>query len=67
MKEHTIISLAAISGIVILEICALLNGIDGIVLTATVASIAAIGGHSVGKQDKATIERGNYHAAGHNK
>lgn len=36
--------IAVIAGIVILEVCALLKGIDGVLLTTVIAILAALGG-----------------------
>lgn len=49
MQDKTIISIAAIVSILFLEGIALLSGINGIVLTASVSAITAIAGYNYGK------------------
>ena len=49
MKDKTIITLVGIISIVILESVALFNGIDGIMLTATIGAITTIVGYNYGK------------------
>lgn len=49
MDDKTIISIVGITAIVFLEGCALLYGIDGIMLTATVGTIATIIGYTFGR------------------
>ncbi len=47
MGEKDIKGIAAIGGIVILESIALMNGIDGTILTMVVATLAGLGGYFV--------------------
>lgn len=47
MNDDTIKCVAAIAGIVLIEIVALLNGIDGVLLSATIAVIAGLGGYAL--------------------
>lgn len=49
MKDKTMITIIGILSIVILESVALFNGIDGIMLTATIGTIATIVGYNYGK------------------
>jgi len=46
------VSIAAIAGIVILDGIALMNGIDGIAMSASIAAVAAIAGFKIGVQNK---------------
>lgn len=46
MKEK-IVSITAISGIVILEVIALYKGINGVMLATTIGVIAGIAGYSI--------------------
>jgi len=47
MQDKTAISCTAIMGIVILDVVALLNGIDGTLLLACAAGIAGIAGYEL--------------------
>ena len=48
VQDKTIITVSGILGIVILEGFAFMNGINGIMLTATISSLATIIGYSYG-------------------
>ena len=47
MNDNTIITVAAIFVIGCLEMVALINGINGLILTAVIAVIAGLGGYEV--------------------
>ena len=47
MQDKTALSITAIMAIVILDAIALMNGIDGILLTAAIAVIAGISGYEL--------------------
>lgn len=48
MLDKTLITLFILLCVTILEIAALFNGIDGIVLTSVIGLLAAIGGYKYG-------------------
>ena len=48
ISDKTILGAVAILGITILDSVALLNGIDGTVLSLSIAGIAGIGGYEIG-------------------
>ena len=47
MSEKDIRAISAICGIVILESFAIMNGIDGTILTMVVATLAGLGGYYI--------------------
>lgn len=47
VSDSTIKIVTVVSGIVVLEAVALFNGIDGVLLTSVIATLAAIGGFTV--------------------
>ena len=47
MKDKTIITVTAIGAITAIEVAALLMGLNGILLTVTIAAIAGLGGYEV--------------------
>ena len=47
MQDETIKTICIIFGIVLLEICAMICGIDGMLLTTVVGALAAIGGYQL--------------------
>jgi len=50
MEDSTIITLAAVAAITVIEICAMAYlGIDGVLLGATVGALAGLGGYRFGK------------------
>ncbi len=49
MKPEHLVTLVAIGSITILEVVALMKGIDGQVLSTVFAIIAGLGGYTVGK------------------
>jgi hypothetical protein len=48
MNDHSVIIVAAIAGITILETIALINGIDGIILSFAVGAITTLAGVKIG-------------------
>jgi len=52
LSDKTILGAVAILGITILDSVALLNGIDGTVLSLSIAGIAGIGGYEIGNLKK---------------
>ncbi|GAH96091.1 unnamed protein product [marine sediment metagenome] len=53
MKEHTILSLFAIGAITLLEVVALLKGVDGAMLMLTFTLVGGIAGYEIkGFQNK---------------
>jgi hypothetical protein len=48
-KQRFIVALSSIVGLVAINIVALLQGIDGQLMTTVVAAIAAVGGFSAGR------------------
>ena len=50
MKDSTIITLAAVAAITVIEVCAMaFLGIDGVLLGATVGVLAGLGGYRIAK------------------
>jgi hypothetical protein len=50
VKDSTVITLAAVGGITAIEICAMaFLGIDGVLLGATVGTLAGLAGYRIGK------------------
>jgi len=47
MEDKTILSLFAMGMLTILEVCAMLNGIDGYLFGMVVAAISAISGYEI--------------------
>ena len=52
ISDKTILGAVAILGITILDSIALMNGIDGTVLSLSIAGIAGIGGYEIGNLRK---------------
>jgi len=50
MTDKTLITIIAIISIVILEIVALLKGIDGQIFATVISVIAGLGGYTVGRK-----------------
>ena len=49
INEKTILGIIAIISITVLDSVALMNGIDGTILTLSIGGIAGIGGYEVGR------------------
>jgi len=52
MDDNTILKLAGIAGVVILEGIALCSGVDGTLLAGATAVVAGLAGYFVGKETK---------------
>ena len=52
MKDETMKSLAAIGGITLIEIVALLNGINGTMLATTIGILGGLGGYFIAKRSE---------------
>jgi len=50
MTDKTLITITTIISIVILEIIALLQGIDGQIFATIISVLAALGGYTIGKK-----------------
>ena len=54
MNEQTIKFICAVAGVVILEVVAISQGIDGVLLSASIASVVGLFTYQVGKAKGAT-------------
>jgi len=50
MKDKTLITITAIISIVILEIVAMIKGIDGQIFATVISVLAGLGGYTVGRK-----------------
>lgn len=50
MEDETVIIVAAVVAIVVVESIALMNGVNGVLLRVVVATLAGLGGYSVHTQ-----------------
>ena len=50
MKDKTLITIIAIISIMILEVIALLQGIDGQIFATVISILAGLGGYTVGRK-----------------
>jgi len=50
MKDKTLITITAIISIVILEIVAMIKGIDGQIFATVISILAGLGGYTVGRK-----------------
>ena len=50
MADKTLITIIAIISVVILEIVALIKGIDGQIFATVISVIAGLGGYTIGKK-----------------